>query len=143
MWCRDAANSLLVSVLHVGTIGALPGCVLGSRRRPEAAVDPARLTDLSPSGLACLLPNLCSGLGAHRLCGARGHSLLCNILLQEFIMADPRETWQKLQNALQQRRAASGGFPGGGPKNAAGAVLFIGIGLASYVAYNSLYTGAL
>ena len=55
-------------------------------------------------------------------------------------MADPRETWQRLQNALQQRRAP-GGFPGGGPKNAAGTVILIGMGLAGYVAYNSLYTG--
>lgn len=59
-------------------------------------------------------------------------------------MADPRETWQKLQNAIQQRGrggfGAGGGFPAGG-KAFGGAGLLIALGLGGYVLSNSLFNG--
>ncbi|KAK2879375.1 Prohibitin-2, subunit of the prohibitin complex (Phb1p-Phb2p) [Arthroderma sp. PD_2] len=54
-------------------------------------------------------------------------------------MTDPRETWQKLQNAIQRRGAGGfGGFPSGG-KAFGGAGLLIAIGVGSYVLTNSLF----
>jgi len=55
---------------------------------------------------------------------------------------DPRETWQRLQNTLQQRgRAGFGpGFPGGSPRRAfggAGALILLGVG--GYIISNSLF----
>lgn len=59
-------------------------------------------------------------------------------------MADPRETWQKLQNALQEKGRAGfgGGFPGGGGGRALGgaSALFIA-GVGIYVGINSLFNG--
>ena len=55
-----------------------------------------------------------------------------------------RETWQRLQNALQERGGASGfrGMPGGGPRafGGAGALILTGVGI--YVGINSLFNGA-
>ncbi|EFQ99011.1 prohibitin-2 [Nannizzia gypsea CBS 118893] len=57
-------------------------------------------------------------------------------------MGDPRETWQKLQNAIQQqgRRGfgAGGGFPAGG-KAFGGVGVLIALGLGGYVLSNSLF----
>ncbi|PGH19003.1 prohibitin-2 [Helicocarpus griseus UAMH5409] len=56
---------------------------------------------------------------------------------------DPRETWAKLQQSLQQQRSKGGfgGFPGGGsPKRAfGGAGALIAVGLGAYVFMNSLF----
>ncbi|WEW57990.1 Prohibitin-2, subunit of the prohibitin complex (Phb1p-Phb2p) [Emydomyces testavorans] len=60
-------------------------------------------------------------------------------------MADPRETWQRLQTALQQRGRGGfggfGGFPGGGkPGRALGGVgALVVLGLGGYVISNSLF----
>ncbi|EDN07152.1 prohibitin-2 [Histoplasma mississippiense (nom. inval.)] len=53
---------------------------------------------------------------------------------------DPRETWARLQQSLQQQRA-KGGFPGGGsPRRAfGGAGALIALGLGAYVFMNSLF----
>lgn len=55
---------------------------------------------------------------------------------------DPRETWARLQQSLQQQRA-KGGFPGGGsPRRAfGGAGALIALGLGAYVFMNSLFNG--
>ncbi|KAF3480331.1 prohibitin-2 [Arthroderma uncinatum] len=54
-------------------------------------------------------------------------------------MTDPRETWQKLQNAIQQKgRGGFGGFPAGG-KAFGGAGLLIALGVGGYVLSNSLF----
>ncbi|EAS35668.3 prohibitin-2 [Coccidioides immitis RS] len=57
-------------------------------------------------------------------------------------MADPRETWQRLQTALQQRGrgAGFGGFPGGRPGRAFGGIgALVALGLGGYVISNSLF----
>lgn len=59
-------------------------------------------------------------------------------------MADPRETWQRLQTALQQRgRGGFGGMPGGGkPGRTLGGVgALVVLGLGGYVLSNSLFNG--
>ncbi|KLJ05550.1 hypothetical protein EMPG_10947 [Blastomyces silverae] len=56
---------------------------------------------------------------------------------------DPRETWARLQQSLQQQRAKGGfggGFPGGSPKKAFGSAgALIAVGLGAYVFMNSLF----
>jgi prohibitin 2 len=56
---------------------------------------------------------------------------------------DPRETWQRLQNTLQQRgRAGFGPGFGGSPRRAfggAGALILLGVG--GYIISNSLFNG--
>ncbi|KAK2750624.1 Prohibitin-2, subunit of the prohibitin complex (Phb1p-Phb2p) [Myotisia sp. PD_48] len=52
---------------------------------------------------------------------------------------DPRETWQRLQNTLQQKgRSGFGGFPSG-PKAFGGAGALIILGIGGYVISNSLF----
>ncbi|EFE36110.1 uncharacterized protein ARB_05047 [Trichophyton benhamiae CBS 112371] len=55
-------------------------------------------------------------------------------------MADPRETWQKLQTAIQQqgRRGFGAGGPAGG-RAAGGIGALIALGLGGYVLSNSLF----
>lgn len=59
-------------------------------------------------------------------------------------MADPRETWQKLQTAIQQqgRRGFGAGGPAGG-RAAGGIGALIALGLGGYVLSNSLFNGML
>ncbi|EEP76118.1 prohibitin-2 [Uncinocarpus reesii 1704] len=56
-------------------------------------------------------------------------------------MADPRETWQRLQTALQQRGRGGpfGRMPGGGGRAAGGIGALIALGLGGYLISNSLF----
>lgn len=55
-------------------------------------------------------------------------------------MADPRETWQRLQSSLQKTRG--GGFGGGVPPKAfGGTAALIVLGLGAYGLTNSLFNG--
>jgi prohibitin 2 len=59
-------------------------------------------------------------------------------------MSDPRQTWQRLQQSLQQQGRGSGfpggGFPSGGRAlGGAGGLLLLGVG--GYVLLNSLFNG--
>ncbi|KAK2807321.1 Prohibitin-2, subunit of the prohibitin complex (Phb1p-Phb2p) [Emmonsiellopsis sp. PD_5] len=50
---------------------------------------------------------------------------------------DPRETWQRLQTSLQQRRG--GGFPGGSPRSLLLPVALVALGVGAYGLNNSLF----
>lgn len=58
--------------------------------------------------------------------------------------SDPRETWRRLQVALQQQRGRGGfgGMPGGSPRGTIGgmgALVLLGVG--GYALSNSLFNG--